>query len=346
MSGTAARDPILIWGAGAVGGTLGAYLTRAGHDTIHVDKAADHVAAMNATGLAIEGPIDNFTVAAKAVLPQEVAGTYRRIVLAVKAHHTEEAVAALAPHLAADGYVLSAQNGLNEIAIARAVGAARTIGCFVNFGADWTAPGRVMFGGRGAVVVGELDGRTTERVQAVHALLKVFEPNAVLTDNIWGYLWGKLGYGAQLFATALTGKSIADALAAPQYYPVHRRLGEEVMRVARAKGVACEGFNGFEPAAFMPEASRAASQASIDAMVAHNRNSAKSHSGIWRDLAVRKRKTEVDAQIAIVATLGREVGVATPTLERLVGLIHDIEDGRRPLAWATLDALLETANAC
>jgi 2-dehydropantoate 2-reductase len=61
----------------------------------------------------------------------------------------------------------------------------------------------------------------------------------------------------------------------------------------------------------------------------------------WRDLAVRKRKTEVDAQIGIIAEIGREMGVATPTLERLVALIHAIEDGRRPLAWSTLDAMLQ-----
>jgi 2-dehydropantoate 2-reductase len=71
-----------------------------------------------------------------------------------------------------------------------------------------------------------------------------------------------------------------------------------------------------------------------------NRHTAKTHSGIWRDLAVRKRKTEVDAQIAIIAPLGREAGVPTPLLEKLVELIHDIEEGRRAQSWDTLDALL------
>jgi 2-dehydropantoate 2-reductase len=339
-------DPILIWGAGAIGGTIGVYLIRAGERVVFVDSAADHVAAMNAKGLAIEGPVETFTVPATAVTPDRVEGVFRRTILAVKAHHTDGAIAAMAPHVAADGYVLSAQNGLNELAIARVVGEARTIGCFVNFGADWMGPGRVMFGGRGAVVVGELDGKTTERVKAIYALVQKFEPNAVLTDNIWGYLWGKLGYGAQLFATALTEEPIADALANPKYYPVWRQLGEEAVRVATAKGIRCEGFNGFDPAAFAPLASRAQSQASIDVMVGHNRKSAKSHSGIYRDLAVRKRKTEIDAQIAIIGRIGREVGVPTPCIDHLVTLIHDIEDGRRPMALATLDLLLATAAKC
>ena len=72
----------------------------------------------------------------------------------------------LEPHLAADGFVLSAQNGLNELAIAEQVGAERTMGCFVNFGADWHGPGQILFGNRSAVVVGEIDGTIRERTRA------------------------------------------------------------------------------------------------------------------------------------------------------------------------------------
>ena len=92
MSHTA--DTILVWGAGAIGGTVGAYLARAGHDVLFVDTAEEHVAAMNAGGLAIEGPIESFTVAAPAALPAQVDGRFRRILLCVKAHHTEAAAAA------------------------------------------------------------------------------------------------------------------------------------------------------------------------------------------------------------------------------------------------------------
>jgi 2-dehydropantoate 2-reductase len=334
-------EPILIWGAGAIGGTLGAYWARAGHDVLLVDEAADHVAAMNRDGLSIEGPVEEFRQRVQAAMPDQVTGTYRRVVLAVKAHHTEGAMRQLLPHLAQDGFVLSAQNGLNEITIARLAGERRVMGCFVNFGADYLAPGRILRGNRAAVVVGEVDGGVTERAREMHALLKEFEPDAELTTDIWAYLWGKLGYGALLFATALTNESIADALASERHRPVYRALGEEVMRVAAAKGARPRGFNGFDPSAFQPGAPESALRASIDAMVDFNRGSAKSHSGIWRDLAVRKRRTEVDAQIGVIAEIGREVRVATPALEKLVALIHAIEDGRKPLAWSTLDEMLQ-----
>jgi 2-dehydropantoate 2-reductase len=340
---TASEDasPILIWGAGAVGGTIGAYLARAGHPVVLVDVVAEHVAAINERGLTIEGPIEEFTQITPSFTPDRLQGCYRRTFLCVKAQHTALAAAAMRPFLAEDGYVVSAQNGLNERVIADIVGRERTIGAFVNFGADYVGPGRVLYGGRGAVVLGEIDGRMTPRLVALHETLLDFEPGAITTDNIWGYLWGKLAYGTLLFATALTNDSIADALALPQYFALYRALGVEVLRVAAAEQVRPSGFNGFHPAAFHAGADPEPAQRSIDEMVAHNRKSAKSHSGIWRDLAVRKRKTEVDAQIAIIAEIATTHGLRTPLVDRLVRLIHEIEDGKRTMDRSNLDALAE-----
>ena len=223
----------------------------------------------------------------------------------MKAHHTEAAARALLPHVADDGYVVSAQNGLNETVISNIIGEQRAIGCFVNFGADYLEPGVVHYSGHGAVVVGELDGSAPRASKRFIALMQEFEPKAVLTDNIWGYLWGKLIYGALLFGTALTNDSIADVLANQRYRPILTELALEVGAVADAKGVSPEAFDGFDPVAFAPSAAAADTARSFDEMVAHNRRSAKSHSGIWRDLAVRKRKTEVDAQVGPVVEIGR-----------------------------------------
>ena len=118
-----------------------------------------------------------------------------------------------------------------------------------------------------------------------------------------------------------------------------------VVAVSRAEGVALEGFDGFDPGAFAPEAPSERTARSFDDMVAHNRRSLKSHSGIWRDLAVRRRKTEVDAQIAIIAELGRETGVDTPAIRALVDLIHDVEEGRRPMSLETFKVLIDTCSS-
>jgi 2-dehydropantoate 2-reductase len=333
--------PILVWGAGAIGGTCGAYLKRAGHDVSFVDIVAAHVEAIRTRGLDITGPVDRFRVVAPAFLPGEVTGTWKHVFLAVKAQDTETAARAIAPHLAADGYILSMQNGLTEKIIERVVGRERTIGSFVNYSTDWIAPGEVLFGSRSSVVIGELDGRMTPRLAELLAVLRDFEPDAIATDNIWGFLWGKLGYGAMLFAQALGNLGIADCLARPELLPVWRALAAEALAVAAAEGVRVEKFPMFDPAAFAPGSTEEQARAAIARIVELNRTSAKTHSGVWRDLAVRKRRTEVDVQIAPIAEVGARHGIATPTTRKLVALIHDIEDGRRALSDNNLLELLK-----
>lgn len=338
------RNPILVWGAGAIGGTLGAYWARAREDVLMVDIVPEHVQACRTSGLKISGPVETFTQIVPSVTPDELEGQFSRIVLAVKAPATAEAAKALTPHLTDDGYVLSAQNGLNELTIAAAVGEQRTMGAFVNFGADWHGPGDILFGNRGAVVVGEVDGSIRDRTQDMHRLLSIFEPDAVLTDDIWAYLWGKLGYGAMLFATALTPDSMTENFADPARVPAFITLGQEVMAVAAARGVNPTGFNGFDPSAFMANADETKARACIANLAEFNSTTAKTHSGIWRDLAVRKRRTEVDPQIGIICELGRTAGVPTPALDAVKQLINDIEAGHRDQSAQTFQELINRCN--
>ncbi len=345
MAESPLTEPTVIWGAGAIGGTIGAYWARAGVPVILVDLETDHVEACRTRGLRIEGPIETFTQVVPAAVPSELKGTYGRIVLAVKAHQTADALAALKPHLRDDGFVLSAQNGLNEIAIAQAIGRERTMGCFVNFGADWMSSGRILYGNRGAVVVGEIDGSVRDRTRAMFSLLKLFDSDAVLTDDIWGYLWGKLSYGAMLFGTALTADSMSVNFADPRREPVWRALGREVVSVAHARGVKPRGFGEFRPEAFAPGAPDSDAERVIAWLADYTSRTAKTHSGIYRDLAVRRRRTEIDAQIGIIAALAREQGIETPALDHLVTLIHDIESGRRNLSFDTLNELIATCKS-
>ena len=336
-------ESILVWGGGAIGGTIAAYWARAGIDVLLVDIESDHVTTCRSSGLEISGPVDKFVVRIPAVTPDEVLGRFSRVILAVKAQHTRAAIEMIRPHLTADGFVVSAQNGLNELTISEVVGKGATIGAFVNFGADWHGPGQVLFGNRGAVVVGEIDGTVGGRTEEMHQLLQVFEPDAVLTDNIWGYLWGKLAYGAMLFATAINNDSMADNFANPSRSELWVAIGREVMGLATKRGIQPVGFNGFNPMAYLPGASDLEAQASIEEMAEFNRGSAKTHSGIWRDLAVRKRKTEVTEQLGVLVKLANEVEYDVPLITTIIDLIHDIEDGVRDMSDETFAILL---NRC
>lgn len=336
-------ERVLVWGAGAVGGTVGAHLVRAGHQVTFVDVDAGSVAAIAdpARGLSITGPVDTFRVSAPAFVPDALEGTWDTVLLCVKAQASMMACLSLARHLAPEGYVVSLQNGLCERVISAIVGQGRTVGACINFGADVVGPGTVMYGGRGAFVLGELDGTATPRVQAVHAMVRdAFEPGAVITDEIDGYVWGKLAIAALLFAQAVGEAGVADCLARPELLPLWRTLAGEVLAVAEAVGVRAHGLDGFDPAAFAPGATEDQARASIAAMVAFHRGSARVHGGMWRDLSVHRRRTEVDVQLLPVVMEGGSYGVDTPMCRKLVRMVHDVEEGVRVQSDANLVELL------
>jgi 2-dehydropantoate 2-reductase len=329
---------LTIVGAGAIGGTVGAYLARAGQAVRLVDRDEAHVAAIQQRGLTIQGFAETFTVPVDACTPDALTGPLDTVLLAVKAQHTREAVASFAPLLAPEGAIASFQNGLCERIIAELVGAGRTIGSFVNFSADYLEPGVIAYGGTGSLYIGELDGRDSARLHTLRATLAPWG-GVTLTDNIWGYLWGKMGYANMLFATALADETMADVI--DRYRPLMVELASEVYAVAAREGVRVEPFDNVEPALFFPPERRdqASIDQSLDALVARRRRDRKSKSGVWRDLAVRRRKTEVDQQIGLVAEIGASHGLPMSLTHALVGMIHELEDGERRMSWANLDEL-------
>jgi 2-dehydropantoate 2-reductase len=330
-----------VFGAGAIGATVGAHMVRGGESVLFVDREVEHVRAMQQRGLTIKGFAETFTVAVEATTPDALPDRLQTVLLACKAPATEEAVRSFADRLAPDGCVVSLQNGLNELTIGRMVGEQRTVGAFVNFSADYLEPGLIHFGGRGAFYVGELDGTITPRVLDLRRGLGHWG-NVQATDNIWGYLWGKQAYGAMLFATALTNESMADAI--DQHRLVTVELAREVLRVAAATGVRPLGFDGFEPEVIgSSDLDTDAVDASLVRLIALRRGDEKTHSGVWRDLAVRKRRTEVDAHFVPIVERAEQHGLAVPLLRRMIEMIHEIEDGRRSFSGANLVELAESS---
>lgn len=333
---------ITVWGAGAIGGITGGALTRAGHEVLLVDVHEEHVAALQRDGLTVEDARGNWHVPVKAATPAAVRGSLDLVLLAVKAQATPTALDQLVPCLTDASAVVSIQNGLNEEVIAERIGAARTVGCLVNWAADWIAPGRVQFGGTGSFVVGELDGAVTPRVRDLATLLSVVMPSGV-TDNIWGCLWAKVCLAALLFATALTDETVYDVVERP--FPTQRMLVllvAEAMAVAEASGVRLVAFDEYDPDLYRKGAAGdcAAVGEAMATVAWFYRRHTKVKTGVWRDLAVRKRKTEVDSQLGVVTTKARCLGVPTPLLDRVIAMIHDLESGRRSMGWENLDELV------
>jgi len=333
---------ITVFGAGAIGGITGAALARAGHDVMLVDKAEDHVAAVNAGGLTIERRDGAYTVPVRAITPDKLGPGLDLVLLAVKSQDTPAALQVLVPRLAGPGAIVSMQNGLNEELIAAAVGERRTVGCLVNWAADWTAPGRIVHGGEGALVLGELDGRRSARVDALAKLLEVVAPTRV-SDNILGYTWAKHVYGALLVATAVVDAHVYEVVErSPEVQRMLIALVMESMAVAEAAGIRLEPFDEYDPADYRAAARGdvAARERAMTVIATHYRAHTKTKTGIWRDLAVRRRKTEVGALLGATVTKATRLGLAMPLTERLIAMIADLEAGRRVMTWDNVDELV------
>ena len=330
---------ITIYGSGAIGGTVGAFMAKAGEDVLFVDKVAEHVDAMNEKGLRISGST-SFTVPARAVLPKDLKGPLGLVFLAVKSQDTESALDTIVPLAGPDTVVVSLQNGMNPPAIAKRLGKERVVGAFVSFPADWQGPGHIEKGGLGHIWIGELDGRITERLSRIEKLLS-HSVTPHITDNITGYLWSKQIDWSLLLAQTVGDQTFADTFGNARYQPLLTALVGEGVGAALAAGVKLESFRYFKPLKMRPRtpAEENEARAVLNDFADATRNDIKVRSGPWRDLAVRKRPTEVDHTTGWVVAEGRRRGVAMPLNEALVRQVKELEQGTRERGWHNLDEL-------
>jgi len=333
---------LTIVGAGAIGGLIGAHLWRAGHSVQLVDRERAHVAAIRAGGLEVAGHAE-FVASVPACEPEAVTGPIQTLLLAVKTLHTEAALAPLVPRLAPDGWVVSMQNGLEEGKIAALVGEARTASAFLSFGGYYDRPGRVVYSGPASLRVGELDGRLTPRVTALARTLSDFHP-AEATPNIRGCRWGKLLLGTVYFATAMVDADVVDILDDAGARRMLSGLVAEGLAVADALGVGVEAVDGFDPRSLRGgDSESAAARATWDAHRAYWRRGFARRTGIWRDLAIHKRRTEAGPILGALVAAAERAGRPVPRVQAMLARYADLEAGG-PRNWTNLEGLASAAG--
>ena len=335
---------ITIIGAGAIGGTIGAFVSQAGYNVKLVDVVPDHIEKMNADGLRIEGVRGDHSYPVTAVHADDLTGPLDVVLLCVKGHFTEIAMRRYGPMLADDGYVISIQNGLNEEIIAKHVGRERTVGCFVHFAADYLEPGLLQLSNERTLHVGELDGEITPRVEALATMLGHAMP-AEATDNIWGYLWGKMTWAGMAFVTACIDAPVDDVVNHPLGMTLCRLASTEVYTVAMTQTATLLPIGVFDPMMFAPgDDYETRATSAVLAVGEDMRGRIKDKTGMWRDLRVKRRKTEVDMQPGNVVEIGKREGIPTPVNAAVVQVIHEIEDGERGMGWDNLNDIARLAR--
>lgn len=334
---------IAVFGAGAMGGYVGAHMARAGHDVTLIDAWPEHVEAMRVHGLQISGmtPAEAFVVPVKALHIGDVQQTVKQlpfdiVILSVKSYDTAWATQLIKGYLAPAGYIVSLQNCINEECIAAIVGWGKVLGCIASLiAAELVAPGHVKrtihLGGTEHLVyrVGEVHGRHTARAQEVADLLACADSSKV-TTNLWGERWSKLVINSMRNGlSAATGLSGNERDGGVETRRLSIRLGSEAVRVGQALGFNLESMLGMEP-----ETLARAGEGSGDALAEIERILIEGSQGraddqrpsMGQDM-LKGRRTETDFINGFVAERGAAIGVPATTHAKINDAVKRVERG-------------------
>ena len=310
-----------------MGTSLGAALIKAGVPVELVSRNAAHVEALRTRGAILTGSV-SMTVPVTAMLPEEMAGKYDIIFLAIRQRGNREAAQGLLPFLKEDGALVSVQNGLPERALSEVFGADRVYGCALSWGAERIAPGEIqMTGGSFSFSLGAFGAGS--KLQEIAALLK--KAGSVTVGDLKELRYAKLAVNA-----AFSTLSVLSGLTFGELVTRHKKLALGLMRevfcVARAAGCKKLPLSGHD--LFRVFSGPWAGLLLPVAMKPYKNT----RSGMLKDLEAGRR-TDVDHVAGAAVDEGGRLGVETPLLESAVSLVHDIENGLAEIAPETLQLL-------
>ena len=313
---------ILVMGAGAIGSAAGGMLSRRGH-RVHLVGRPAHIKAVRQDGLLISGLWGQHWVREIAAHTSAADVTGEDIdlaLIATKTYDTLEAINDVATLVGSHTLVASLQNGLgNAEAIANRVGKERTLASRVMFGADITAPGKVEVTVQGGeLMLGNPWGAVAvDRIESLAGIFSEAGVAALATEDIGGYLWGKLLYNCCLNPlSALLGVNYGRL---GEMEPTRHSIAgviSEVFAVAGAQGVKLFWSQPVEYQEVL-------FNQLIPVTAAH-------YASMYADLQ-RGKRTEIDSLNGAVVRLGKEKGLVTPfnlLLTRLVQARESLSIGK------------------
>jgi len=230
---------IVVVGCGGMGSIYAVLLASAGNDVAVVDTDAEHVDAINRSGLRVHGASGDRTVRLAAYLRPPL-HTAELIICAVKARHVGGAAESMLPMIGPETAVLTIQNGLGSAEVVAAhVGAERLIvGVAQGFGASLPEPGRAYHNDMKAIRMGAYGGIDPERVRRIATLWAGAGFDAVAVDDIAAMQWEKLVCNVAYSAPcALTGMTLGEVRDDPHIGEVSRAAAREAFTVAKACGI-------------------------------------------------------------------------------------------------------------
>ena len=229
---------IILVGAGSIGGTTAVMLKEHGADIQIVEANALRAETIRTSGLRLTGALgdhcETFTVYESIDSLTEV---YDVCIIATKYFALEAVAQQMLPYVKADGMFVSMQNGICTGILSSVVGAHRTVGCMIGFGATLQKDGSVNVTSKGELMLGRLDGAIDDDLKALVKIYNGLLPTKAV-DNIDARLYSKLIVNSCINSiAALTGETVGRMLQTKQAKLVFLEIAREATLVSKKMGL-------------------------------------------------------------------------------------------------------------
>jgi 2-dehydropantoate 2-reductase len=342
---------IVVYGAGAIGGQVGARLSAAQDDVTLVDPWEPQVETVQRQGMVVHDADGEHHYDPRIIRPAELerlGGSVDILFMCVKSYDTASALENILPYLAPDALVVSLQNSINEEIIAPVVGAERTYGGAILINAVLLDPGHVTWstsisqsggGPSPGVIMGEYLRPAGPKTEELRGIMDAVWP-AVTSDNLMLERWTKLITNCMVNVTAgISGLRSAALLANPLARDIIVGLAAEALHVAHADGYDVEHVMGvYSPEQVHACAVGASTEVQDDLAVRATRIKSEAATSLLQDV-LRGRLTEVEYFNGLIARKGSENGVTTPLSTAVTDLMHQVERGEVASAPESMDSL-------
>lgn len=318
-----------IYGAGSLGTILGAYITKNGGKIELINRNKAHIEALRKNGAKVTGTV-NFTHPVKAYTPEEMSGKYDIIFLMTKQQQNSEVVNNLNDYLSDDGVIVTLQNGIPELGIGEIIGQERVIGCTVAWGATMKSPGVCELTSAPDSLtfsLGSLQPQPSPMTGQVKSLLELMG-RVEIDSNFIGSRWSKLLINSAFSGmSAVLGSTFGEAARNKASRRIVQKLIKECIDVCAAANIKIEPVQGKDIVKLLDYNGRIKRAFSFFIIPIAIRKHALLKASMLQDLE-KGKKTEVDAINGVVCAFGRKAGVPTPMNDKVVEIVHNIEEGK------------------
>lgn len=324
-----------IYGAGAMGTVLGAYIAKAGREIDLINRNREHIVALKEKGAHIVGTVD-FVQKVNALLPEEMTEKYDIILLMTKQRMNGEIVRFLKDYLKEDGALCTCQNGLPEPKIAEIIGEDRTLGCAIAWGATFRGKGVSELTSDPAALTFSLGAYGKgNHLQDVKELLECMG-TVTVEQNFIGARWSKLLINSAFSGlSTVTGATFGEISKEKRSRRVAQAIMKECIDVAKAAGIRIEPVQGHKIDKLFDYKGKLKKAFSFALIPVAMKKHARLISSMLQDLRAGK-KCEIDFINGVVCEYGKKYSVPTPCNERTVQLVHEIEEGKRAISFENI----------